>query len=214
MCCKFECRKDGSSGLLSGWKTRKPYVFYHGRRLLFIPVILLLSSLYASSPLPLTPATSFTASTPTPHTYARHDLYLALTRPSRIWNSCSAVIWVERRTSDIESHVKPVFRTVAGGFPHLACRPESSLDRRACALSAFREVATQCRLDTCLLRRDCFIEAMRFASIAEETDPSLRNLVVLKRAWLHHLTHIGGIVYDASRGSDLQWRRCRDETGY
>lgn len=150
--------------------------------------------------LSLSTAAPVTADSTITHAHARPDPYLAVTRPSDGRGSCNAVVWDEQRKSDVGSHVRPVLQTAAGGPPQLAPRPGSSLDHRASRPCAFREVATipggigRCRMSTYLFRRDCFVEAMLFASILAEANPSRQNPVRWKQVRLEHWTLMVAVV--------------------
>lgn len=144
--------------------------------------------------LPLAAAASATAGPTASHTRSRTDSYAAMTGPSDLRDSCKALFWSERLRSDIDSHVGRMFHTAAEGSPHLTPQPLSNLDCRASGPIAFREMAVQFRMDTYLLRRDRFIEAMGFASIQARVDHSLKNSVGRERAWLVHWTHMGDFM--------------------
>lgn len=123
-----------------------------------------------------------------------------MTKPFDLRDFCSAVAWDERRRSDIKSHVGSAAQAAAGGLVHLAIRPGSNLDHRKSRSSALREVYISCRMGTYLLRRDCSIGAMFFASKRAEPDSFLRNSVRRERTWLDHCTHMGSFMYGVSPG--------------
>lgn len=66
-------------------------------------------------------------------------------------------------------------------------------------------------MDAYILRQDCFIETMRFASAPPEADPSLQNLVSRERAWLHNWTHMAGFNQQARLRLDSSGIRCQNE---
>lgn len=52
--------------------------------------------------------------------------------------------------------------------------------------------------------RDRSIDAMPFASVLAEVDPSLQDFVSRKRAWLDHCMHMDGFMYEAPLGLDSE----------
>lgn len=69
-------------------------------------------------------------------------------------------------------------------------------------------------MDTYLLRRDLFVETMRFASIKTEPDPSLRNSVSREQSLLAHWAHMGARMYEASPGLNSEWVLSPDDVVY
>lgn len=147
-------------------------------------------------------------------TRARLDPHLAMTVPFDVRDFCNAMVWDEHWKSDTESHVGPMFQIAAGGLPHLASRPRSSLDRSASQTSAFCELVIPFLTATYLLRQNRFIEGTRSASISLEANPSLRIFVGRETAWLDHSMHMGGFKYKTPPGLDSRWIRGADKAGY
>lgn len=83
-----------------------------------------------------------------------------------------------------------------GGLPRLTLRLGTRLDLCTSEPSSFHEVTIPYRMNSCLLRRDDVLKAMRFASILVEAEPSLGNSGGRERAWLDHYTHISGLIYE------------------
>lgn len=148
------------------------------------------------------------------HMHAQSDPYLAMMRPSDLRDSCNAVVWDERQRFDIGSHVNAMLHNAAGGLPHFAFRTGSNLNHRGFLARPFRQVATPCQMDTYLLRRDCGIDATRFASIPTKVDRSPRTAVGHERAWLDHWADMRRIMYEPPPDLDSKWMRCQNETGY
>lgn len=126
----------------------------------------------------LSTAPCVTAGLPAAHTRARPEAYLAMTRTSDVWDSCSAVVWDESRRSNTRSHVELTCQTAAEELTHPAFRAGSSLDHCTSPPSAFREMAIPRRIDTYPLRRDRFIEALRLSRYRRRrTHPSKTSFV-------------------------------------
>lgn len=77
----------------------------------------------SSRHLGVTTAANVTTGPHAAHTRAFLDLFLATATPSDVGNSCSAVMWGERRRSHIESHVGPVFQTAVRRLANFAPDP-------------------------------------------------------------------------------------------
>lgn len=69
------------------------------------------------------------------HTHARPELNLALTRPSDVGETCSAVVWDEVPTSDIGSHVEPMFETTGGEGTFSSSTSTGKQRRPSCVLA-------------------------------------------------------------------------------
>lgn len=134
------------------------------------------------------------------HTHTRPERSLGEAKPFVVRDFFKAVVWDEQGKPHTGSHILLVLQTGARRFPHLAPGHRSTLDHPASRLTSFREAFIPCWMNKYLLRRNCFVEAMVFTSIPSVVDPSLRNLVGQKGAWLSGCLHMGRPMYEASHG--------------
>lgn len=103
-------------------------------------------------------ATSASTCPSASHALARPDLFLEMTWPSDVQDSCSTVVRNERWRSNIESHVRPMFQTAAGRLSDLAPRTGRNLDHCATRRRFFRRAAIPYPMDMYLLRRNLSIQ--------------------------------------------------------